>query len=296
MPLPASAQRLVLAALSVRFRFSQEPVYAEMAWITALAGVLGNPPMRHISAMAVAALGAEPTRAAAWRFAWRWWYERATGEVLAYQADRLTPQWALQHVEAPAGLPPGGAILVSVHHFYELQAFARLSAAVDELGATSLFEPVVDNDPELLSVSPMLNETERLRALSRFTRRVFGPRVYRPSVAARRGLELLRRGGYLVVLADFFGKEQACILGRQIPVAQGPIWWAEQSGRPIVPFLAAPPVRPGALWQLWCGEPIAASRPAITGAVEDCIRRLPTAWMSWRGWSECPACESTVGL
>src|SRR5262249_6136386 len=124
-----------------------------------------------------------------------------------------------------------------------------------------------------------------------FTRRVFGPRVYLPSTAARGGLELLRNGGYLVVLADFYGTHMHCLFGREIPVATGPIWWAQRSGRPIVPYLVYPPRGRRDRWHLRYGDPIPPTRTAIAGAVEDSIRSIPASWMSWRGWYTSQRCN-----
>jgi hypothetical protein len=292
VPAPERVQRLILAGLSARLKFSRHPVYRKMAWMTACVGLSANPTMRRVGAAAVQALGEKPTRDAVWRFTWDWWYQRATGEILAYQADLLTPEWATHNVTPPPTLPKDGCILLSVHHFHQLIAFARLSAAVGELGATSLFEPLPLSDANSGTLTGTLDAEERHRRLSRYTHRVFGPRIYVPSVAARRGLELLRRGGYLVVLADFFGRDMTCLLGKELPVAVGPIWLAERSGRPIVPFLASPPASRNSPWNLWCGEPIPATREAVIAAVDGCIRAAPTSWMSWRGWYHSPDCFS----
>src|SRR5262245_49585800 len=150
LALPETVRHAVLAALSARLQFSSQPVWVEMAWITALVGMVGNPTMRRVAARAIHAMGASPTTGAVSRFVWHWWYQRATGEVLAYQADRLTLEWAEEHVEAPDRLPEGGCILLSVHQFEQLLGFARLSGAVNELGVASLFEPLSESDPNLL--------------------------------------------------------------------------------------------------------------------------------------------------
>jgi hypothetical protein len=294
VPPPGPIQRAILAALSARLKLSRRPVHHEMAWITAYVGLIGNPIMRRVAAAAIQALGETPTREAVWRFTWDWWYQRATGEILAYQADRLTPEWATHNISRPNRLPDGGCVLVSVHQFHQLVAFAGLGVSVAELGATSLFEPLSVDDPDFGKPSAILDARERLRRLSHFSHRIFGSRLYPPSVAARRGLELLDRGGYLVVLADFYGKDMTCLFGKEVPVADGPIWFAQHSGRPIVPFLVSPPAVRTQTWNLWCGESIPPTRAALVAAVEDCIRAAPTTWMSWRGWYESPDCTPDV--
>jgi hypothetical protein len=74
VPPPAPVQRLVLAALSLRLRLTNRPVYIEMARLTAFVGLLAHPTTRRIAAAAVHAMGMTASRATAWRFAWDWWY------------------------------------------------------------------------------------------------------------------------------------------------------------------------------------------------------------------------------
>jgi hypothetical protein len=111
--------------------------------------------------------------------------------------------------------------------------------------------------------------------------------MFAPAVAARQGVELLRRGGSLIVLPDFSGDAVSPILGRSISIAQGPLWLARRTGRPIVPFALIPPRR-DRRWRLWCGEPIPATPKALASTLEGCIRRLPTTWAYWRGWHAAP--------
>jgi hypothetical protein len=294
MPVPKAAQRLALSALSPWLQASTDPVYTGAARIGATVGILANRRMRQILAVAADSVGAVTTRQTAWRFGWDWWYQRTVDEVLTYQADRLTPEWAARHVLAPDRLPPESCVLVSIHQFNQHVAAASAVTLVNDLGLVSMVEPPPQSEPELGEGRLLLDRRDRSRAISRFHDRVFGERVFSPSVAARRGLELLQRGGSLIVLADFFGKDFASLVGKCIPVANGPIWWAERAGRPIVPFLLYPPHRAERRWRLWCGEPIPTNRTALVSTLEDCIRRLPTTWVSWRGWDAAPAWGSAA--
>jgi hypothetical protein len=110
--------------------------------------------------------------------------------------------------------------------------------------------------------------------------------MYPPSRSARAGLDLLASGGSLIIEPDFYDDgAPARILERRVPLADGPIWFARRSGRPIVPFVVSP-VHGG--WRLWVGEPVPAERAAVAAAVEDCIRRAPTAWFGWPDWYVAP--------
>jgi len=289
MPLPAPAQQVVLAAFRRQLQASAEPVYADLARLGATVGLLGNRHMRQVAAAAVTALGRRPTAGAVWRFGWQWWYQRSVDELLAYQADRLTPAWARQHVLAPERLPPTGSILLSVHQYNLPVAAARAVQLVDDLGVVSMLDPRPPAAANAGTDAFLLAPGPRARRLGHFYTRIFGGRLYTPLVAARQGLELLQRGGSLIVLADFYGQVFGPILGKRIPVAQGPLWLARRSGRPIVPFVLIPPRRPEQPWQLWCGAPIDPTHAAVAAALEAAIRRLPTTWMSWRGWHAAPA-------
>jgi hypothetical protein len=188
-------------------------------------------------------------------------------------------------------MPADGCILLSVHQFNQRVGFARLSMAVHELGAVSMFELRMEGEPDPPTIERVPDTEPRDRARSRFARWVFGERIYSPPFAARGGLELLRRGGSLIVLSDFLGRDLACVLGRQIPVPNGAVWLAQRSGRAIVPFVLSPQTRRPQFWQLWCGEPIAPTRPALIAALEECIRRSPTSWTGWPAWYEAPASQ-----
>jgi len=288
MPIPVAAQRIVLALASKQLRARADLAYAEIAPLGATLGLLGNRHMRRVAAAAVRAVGQKPTSGAVTRFAWEWWYQRTVDELVAYQADRLTPDWAAQHVLAPARQPPAGSILLSSHQFNLPIAAARAVQLVADLGVVSVIDPLTAGGVDAGADGFLLPARERTRALANFYGQIFDGRIYPPAVAARRGLELLRGGGSLIVYPDFYGQVHGSILGRSIPVADGPLWLTRRSGRPIVPFSLIPPRRGEIQWRLWCGEPIEATREALVGAVESAIRRLPTTWTYWRGWYSSP--------
>jgi hypothetical protein len=280
--------RLVLAGLSVRLQLSSEPAFTNLAQFGALAGVIGGRRMRQVIRGALRARGSDPTSAATRQFAWSWWYQRSASSVLSYQADRVTPSWAERHVAALESLPSGGCVLVAVHQFNQRVAFARLTRLVAQLGCVSMFEPLAESDPRLNTTGFGIDARSKVRAASRYCHQVFGTRMFPPRTAARPGLELLRRGGSLVVLSDFFGREPIDVLGKRLFVPRGALWWAAQSGRPIVPFALSPGADERQKWQLWCGEPIPATLTALGDALEQCIRRSPTAWTGWPAWYAAP--------
>jgi hypothetical protein len=259
-----------------------------LARACAIVGSLSDFRMRQVAAAALCALGSDPGRAATWRFAWTWWYQRAACAALSYQADRLTTAWFQSHIAPPRALPTDGCILVSIHHFNQRLGFALLSMLLNELGAVAHFQPLSDTNPDFAKSDRVLNAAARTRALSRFTQRVFGSRIYAPRAAPRRGLELLQRGGSLVILSDYLGRIPASILGKQWFLPPGAIWLAEHSGRPILPFVLSPAAGQLRQWQLWCGEPIAPTQSDLAGALEECIRRSPTTWTGWQPWYAAP--------
>jgi len=251
-------------------------------------GLLGNPRMRQVATAALDALGVAPTRKRVWNFAWRWWYQRTVDELLAYQIAGVTDEWAERKVAVRGTIPVEGCILVSMHQFSHHVALARAVSLVEDLGVVSMLDP----QPYDYTPQPrddfLIPRAERISRLARFYREMLGDRIFPPGIAARRGLELLRDGGSLIVLADFFGSHRDRVLGRSIPVADGPVWWAQRSDRALVPFFVALPGGANGRWQLVFGDQIPASRAALVAALETMIRQLPTTWMSWRGWYASP--------
>ncbi|GAC1322454.1 MAG: hypothetical protein NVSMB2_19760 [Chloroflexota bacterium] len=282
--------RAALSALALRFRTADEPVYRDVALLGSLAAAIANPDLRAMAGVALPALGVRPTRAAVWRFATRHAYERAANAALACQADRLTPAWATKNVLASdLDLPTEGCVLISVHHFHQRLAFARLSSLVKDLGAVGTFEPL---PRERLSTPPQLRISlaeRRRRARSHYSHAVFGDRLYSSRTAPRAGLDLLKCGGSLIVVPDFAGADIGMVLGRQVTISRAPMWWAQKADCPIVPFVVSPPDAPGQPWRLWCGKPIEPNWQAVATALETCIRLAPTVWTAWRAWSAAPA-------
>jgi len=89
-------------------------------------------------------------------------------------------------------------------------------------------------------------------------------------------------------VSDYLGRQPACLFGKRWLLPPGPLWFAEQSGRPIVPFVLSPTPGQDRPWLLWCGEPIPPTLMALGGALEECIRRSPTAWSGWPAWYAAP--------
>ncbi len=277
-------RRILVATLAARLRLTSEPTYRDTARLSALFAAAANPRQRRVAAAAVHALDRTPDHLAVWRFTVGWWHERMVDEILSYQIDRMTRAWVRERIALTgAPLPPGGSILLSIHQWNQRLAFARLADVCADLGLVSMWQPTASDDAPRSARS--LGLDQRQLSLSRASFEIFGPRVYSPLVAARRGLELLRAGGSLIVLADFFGQSLTPILGHAIPIADGVAWLAEQSGSPIVPFLMSPESGSGG-WKVACGERIESTQASVNAQVERAIRTVPTTWMSWRGWYE----------
>jgi hypothetical protein len=294
MQVPAAFRRLVLKALARQARSTTDPVYSGLARVGATLGVVANGRMRNVATTAVTALGTRPSAAAVWRFNWDWWYQRSVDELIACQADRLTPEWAAKHVIAPDRPPPESGILLSMHQFNLTVAAARAVQLVHDLAVVSVIEPVPAGDADLANDGFLLPEADRARAVGDFYSRTFDGRLFAPSVAARQGLDLLRRGGSLIILPEFYGERAGPVLGRSISVAEGPLWLAQTSGRPIVPFLLIPPPAGEDRWRLWWGEPLPISYGAIVSMVESGLRRLPSTWPYWRGWHAAPTWQDVT--
>jgi lauroyl/myristoyl acyltransferase len=164
------------------------------------------------------------------------------------------------------GAPPPNSILVSVHHTCQFLAFVRLSRLLPDLGFVSTVS--WENRPETVRAGLLLDLMDRS----------FGSRVYRPGQAARAGLAVLRGGGSLLLFSDFAASGVPTpLLGRRVPLARGPEWFAQQTGCPIIPVMVVPNRRG---WALWCGEPVATTQDGI----DACIRQAPASWLGWRDW------------
>jgi hypothetical protein len=273
-------------ALTLLLQLRAELVYVNVASIGAVVGLLASSRMRRVSAAAVQALGGRPSRRSVWQFARDWWYLAVADRVVAYQLDRVSEAWALEHVQVTDALPDGGCILLSVHHFSQRFSLARLSALVDRLGLVTLYAPLPADDPALAHSNGVH------AARSRAARRAFGDRIFLPPYGYRGAVDLLRSGGSVIVISDLNGSGTTRLLGRQLPMPRGAAWLACQSGRPIVPFMLLGPRRSQPEWRLWFGAPIAPTEDAVIAALEECIRRAPPAWMGWPIWHEAPPCAA----
>ncbi len=58
-------------------------------------------------------------------------------------------------------------------------------------------------------------------------------------------------------------------------VPRGAVWFAQHSGKPIVPYMVIPE---GLQWRLWIGAVVAPMQQGLCDALEDCIRQAPGSW------------------
>ena len=65
------------------------------------------------------------------------------------------------------------------------------------------------------------------------------------------------------------------ILGQEMPIPRGPLWFAQRSGKPIVPLFIAPEHNG---WRLTIGEPIEQRHDALCAAIDAAIREAPACW------------------
>jgi len=219
------------------------------------------------------------------RLQWERCYQHEADLLLGLQVARLTPEWAAAHIQCDGGLPPGGAILVTPHHANMRLGILRIVAMVEKIGAIT-GEP---RDPaQFAGADPTFQRLwEQERPLAE---RVYAGRIFHRAEAGRKGLRLLQEGGYLIILADdlsFAGPPQP-LLGRTVRLPRGPLWFAEHSDKPIIPFMVMPMHRE---WRLWIGDPIAATRDGLMYALEQCIGRAPASWdrIIAMIWAQSPA-------
>jgi hypothetical protein len=280
---PALARRLALLGLALSLRLAgSQSVSTHVASISALYAVVRDSRLRAAAPDALAALGRPAGALEAWRFAFGVCHESARDAAIAYQSHRVTSAWVARHVQFTGAPPPTQpCVLVTIHHAHQRFGFLMLSERLPRLGLVANFVPLPPGE-QRQDLPPAWN---RRAALSQFLRRAFEERVYHPSRAARPGLELLR-GGSLVLLPEFFpGGQSARIFERVVSVGEGPVWLAQRTGRPLVPFVVVPD---GPHWRVWCGQPIEPSVPALAAALETCIRHAPAAWSGWRDWHAAP--------
>jgi len=247
-----------------------------------------------VAGAALRALGRPAGRLARWRFAWALLYHRETDLLLALLAERLTAAWAAGRVACAEPPPVGGAILITLHHANKRLALPTLRALAPAhtLGVVAATPTRYHGDAGR-DLRTFATETgvplDLVAPISAFLEQHAGAAALLPQQAARRGLPLLREGGWLVIAADpQRGDDPNCvILGRALALPRGPIWLAERSGRPIVPHMIVPD-RKG--WRLWIGSGVEPTAAAVARAIEACIRRAPACcgleW--WEEWCRAP--------
>jgi len=253
-------------------RLSPQPVWRIPAVALACVRMVVDADTRRLVHALLPAVGIPATRLTYWRLLWGrcFWYEADL--LLALQSERTTPAWARTQVRRDGTLPPQGAILVVPHQ--TLGRFGRLLLASEGVrlggitGKPQNAAQVAQSDPtfhHLWRLSRILND------------RTYPGGVFHRWEAGRKGLRLLREGGYLSIVADDFtlGGTAQLLLGREWWLPRGPVWFAQQSGKPIVPCMVIPE-RHG--WRLWVGAPVAATPEAVIAALEACICQAPESW------------------
>ncbi len=280
--LSAPAYWFYLRLLPMLARFAPCPIWRLPAALLACGRAPFDAEGRRLGDDLLRALDRPLTRGARWTQYWRRCYQREAELLLAIQSARLTRAWASARVPWDGALPARGAILVAPHHAGQGIGLLALASGVEKLGGVAASVP---DAAELSGWEPSR------RALVRYSRpireRAFGPWLFRPDHAARQGLAFLRDGGYLTLTGDDFYYPNAAtapLLGRAMAVPRGASWLAQQSGKPVVPYMTIP--RRGG-WRLWIGEPMPPTQAGVIAAIEAGIRRAPESWgrtmaMVWR--------------
>ena len=251
------------------------PVWRPLAAILACVALAFARQPRVLNVALLRALGVRASPVTRWQTHWTRAYQRQADLILLAQGEHVTPQWAAGQVDMPGRLPPGGAILVSVHHYGSRLAGPVLAAHGYHVGG-------ITTRPRDPRSAAQLDAT--LRAHWRFTehtsRLSYGNRMFSREAAGRKGLRLLEDGGYLIIHADEFARQPpfAPLLGRSMTAPKGAVWFARRSGKPLVPFMIVPQ---GWRWRLWIGEAvIPATAEGLGAALESCIRQAPGSWQA----------------
>ncbi len=271
--MPAVARWCYFRLLATLLRPFPHPVYRAPATLLAAARILYDGEARKLNRALVDACGQRVTAWWIWRIHWQRAYRREADLLLLIQSRRLTRAWAAAHVRVEGTIPAGGAILIAVHHARVPLGSLALAEIIGPLGTIARLPP---DDPALLTAyDPTLRA--HWRYMKPLKPRINGGSAFTPRDGARRGLRLLRAGGYLSLYTDDYtgGTIPCALLGRAWWLPRGPLWFAAQSGKPIVPWMVVPH---GGGYKLVIGDPIEATPEAIVAAMEMCIRRAPGCW------------------
>jgi len=253
-------------------RLSPRPIWRVPAALLACMRIAVDADTRRLTHALLPAAGIPTTRLAYWHLLWARCFWHEADLLLALQPARTTTAWTRARVHRDGTLPSNGAILIFPHHMMGRYGRLLLASEGVRLGGIT-GEPQdaahrVQSDPtfhHLWRLSHALND------------RTYTGGCFHRWEAGRKGLRLLREGGYLSIVADDFtlGGTPHLLLGREWWLPRGPVWFAQQSGKPIVPCMVIPERRG---WRLWIGEPVAPTPEAVIAALELCIRQAPESW------------------
>lgn len=277
--------------LPTTLRWWPRPIWRLPAALMATGRALLDIKTRRLAGNALLALGQRNTALARWRFRWQVAYHVETNLALGLQADRLDLPWAREHVVYDAVPPTGGGILLALHHANSRVGFLRLSELIGPLGVI-VAGVLVENrageaGPRQFAtvMEPYSRRSQDLRI------RMFGDNIFGAKYDIRRALRFLRNDGYLVIQPDarFAGEPRWPILGKAFPLAEGAVWFARQSGKPLIPY-GVVPTRRG--WRVMLDTPIATpTMDDVAVALERRLRAAPTCWHPdyWQAWDTMPS-------
>ena len=248
---------------------------------------------RQLAGAALVALGQRDTALARWRFRWLVAYHVEANLALGLQADQLDLPWARAHVTYDTLPPTGGGVLLSLHHANSRVGFLRLSEMIGPLGvivAGTLAEHTTGQTGPSKLATTMASYSRRSRDLRL---RMFGGNIFGAQHDLRGALRFLRNDGYLVIQPDarFSGEPRWPPLGKAFPLAEGALWFARQSGKPLIPY-GVVSTRRG--WHVVIEAPLVdPTMDAVAAALERRLRATPTSWHPdyWQAWATMPSWE-----
>jgi hypothetical protein len=252
---------------------SRHLIWRLPAAISASVRFLCDGPARSLARGLSDALG-ERSWQARLRIHWSLCYQDEADKLILLQIDKVSPEWAMTHAPIRGTVPPEGAILLSVHHVLRWLSYYPLSVTADSVTNITM-EPSPDRPIAFAEADPITQ-----RALLAIHRLRAGGITWRDCHWQRGSREirrLLRDGGHITFMVDVFidGWPRAPVFGTPMPVPRGPVWFAEQTGKPIIPFMLVP-TRGG--WALEFGAPIEPTQEEVARAIEWCVRRAPGMW------------------